>query len=233
MRIGWPLQNTSNLTWTGECATCRDLTASSALVLPMNATASLGNFKGKCVSELHRCVDGLTFAIWLWFAEYDEPNSAGTILQSSGFQLVAKNGKLTFKLFINENIYECNPEIWRYNGYPYFVNMWVHVVGIWYKELQSMKLFVNDVPSYYCKYTLQGTLARESPIVANNSHLLLGPIAKVGNGYVVAQNLSIWMRALNDTELENLLKQSKFIYILDLTRSVYRTTQNYVYMQVQ
>ena len=40
--------------------------------------------------------------------------------------------------------------------------------------------------------------------------LKLGPLAKIGEGFVVAQNLSIWVRVLTDMEREELFKYRKY-----------------------
>ena len=182
---------------------CRDLVASSALVLPINSTASLGNFAGKCVSELHRCVNGLTFETWLWFAEYNWTESESMLLQSgdgrSGFQFLTAGGSFILKLYTHAFIYECSARVQS--------NSWNHVVGSWHKELNILKLAVNHVPIGNCKIPRPPYYNRE--ILVSDGRLLLGPILKVDYGYIVTRNLSIWMRALSQAEIGFLLEQRK------------------------
>jgi hypothetical protein len=219
----WPLRNTSNLTWQGKCPTCRDLVAISALVLPRNAKASLGNFSGKCVSELDLCVDGLTFEIWLWFAEYDVWYfPTGIILQSgigsSGFEVSAKpNQQIAFKLYTDRHFYklECVLDV----ANLYVFNKWFHVVGIWRKKWR-LELYVNDIRCLSTSFKFGDS-------IDSGGHLLLGPIPRAEQGYVVAQNLSIWMRALRDTELEELFERGKLIiYLPSSTRQLHIIENN-------
>ena len=182
---------------------CRDLVSSSALVLPMHSSASLGNFAGKCVSELHRCVNGLTFETWLWFAEYNWTESESMLLQSgdgrSRFQLSTHGERFHFKLFTGTLMYKCKATV--------HFNSWNHIVASWNKELNITKLAVNHNSSGSCYRRLRGP--DEIPGMVSDGRLLLGPILKVGYGYVVTQNLSIWMRALSQAEIDFLLEQRK------------------------
>ena len=233
LRIDWPLEDKTNLT----CPTCRELVASSALILPMNSTVSLKNFKGTCLSEPNLCINGLTFGIWIWFAEYDnntsnEPES--TILQSgvrsgitlsatskntkepgstslqsgvrSGITLSATSKNVFFRLFNGGNSRACSLRI---NDF----NRWVHVVGRWVKESNCINLHVDNNMNGSCtQYSFNSS---DPPFYDSgsgkygNDDLVLGPIEKVGGGYVLARNLSIWMRAINESEFEYLIKQSK------------------------
>ena len=205
--MDWPLEDKTNLT----CPTCRELVASSALILPMNSIVSLKNFKGTCLSEPNLCINGLTFGIWIWFAEYDnntsnEPES--TILQSgveSGITLSATSKNVFFRLFNGGNSRACSLRI------NYF-NRWVHVVGRWVKESNYIDLHVDNMNVSCTQYSF---ISSDPPFYDSrsgkygNDDLALGPIEKVGGSYVLARNLSIWMRAINESEFEYLIKQSK------------------------
>ena len=207
--MDWPLEDKTNLT----CPTCRELVASSALILPMNSIVSLKNFGGTCLSEPNLCINGLTFGIWIWFAEYDNNTSneppESTILQSgvrSGITLSATSKNVFFRLFNGENSRACSLRI---NDF----NRWVHVVGRWLKESNCINLHVDNNMNGSCtQYSFNSS---DPPFYDSrsgkygNDDLVLGPIEKVGGGYVLARNLSIWMRAINESEFEYLIKQSK------------------------
>jgi hypothetical protein len=181
------------------------------------------------VSEPDLCVEGLTFEIWLWFAEYDQLwydgqyFPAGIILQSgigtSGFEVSAKGRQIAFKLYTGGLLYECSKlAIWKIS------NTWVHVVGIWRKKWSTIELYINDRnKKNTCIRILVGSGdSGGTNYVDNSGLLLLGPIPRAKQGYVVAQNLSIWMRALKDTELEELFQQGKFIiYLPSSTRQLH------------
>jgi hypothetical protein len=210
--MDWSLEDK---TFSDTCPTCRELVASSALILPMNSTVSLENetyFNGTCLSDPNLCINGLTFGIWIWFAEYDnntsnEPES--TILQSgveSGITLSATSKNVSFKLFNGENSRACSLRI---NDF----NRWIHVVGRWVKESNCIDLHVDNNMNGSCtQYSFNSS---DPPFYDSrsgkygNDDLVLGPIEKVGGGYVLARNLSIWMRAINESEFDYLIKQSK------------------------
>jgi hypothetical protein len=178
------------------------------------------------VSEPDLCVEGLTFEIWLWFAEYDQLwygrqyFPAGIILQSgigtSGFEVSAEGRQIAFKLYTDRHFYECVLSV----ANRHVFNEWFHVVGTWRKKHWRLELYVND-GNTRCLSTSFGDSTDKS-IGNSGGHLLLGPIPRAKQGYVVAQNLSIWMRALKDTELEELFQQGKFIiYLPSNTRQLH------------
>lgn len=191
----YPLDEKSSL----RCHECRQLDASSALILPINSPKVLTNYQGTCLSQPQLCVDGMTFEIWLWFAEYGGNSGGpnGKIFRAGKFQLSVASNKLTFTVF------------------PYYYhkcttvtvtgsNKWLHVVGKWVKGSDSLSLNVNGQDSVY-----DSCIWKDHYVY--NSTLLLGPISKDGGGYIIAKNLSIWMRALNASELENLMESSKYL----------------------
>ncbi len=211
LRIEWLLDNKTSV----PCSTCRQLLASSALILPVNSTVNLENFSGTCLSEPNLCTNGLTFEIWIWFAEYDSGNlnlgrSGSIILQSgvkSGFHLSAKRRNVFFTVLNgnNSNSHPCSLGVDPFNR-------WIHVVGRWVKKSNSINLHVDSVNSsctQYLSYSPGSGDGSYGDGSYGDGNLVLGPIEKVGEGYVVAQNLSIWMRAINDTELRDLFQQSK------------------------
>ena len=190
----YPLDEKSSL----RCHRCRQLNASSALILPINSTRDLDNYKETCLSQPEHCVDGMTFEIWLWFAEYENsggPN--GKILTAGQFQLSVTRNNLAFTVFPYYNR-KCTAV--TVTG----TNKWLHVVGKWVKSSNSLSLYVNSLIS------VKDSCIRENQYV-DNSKLLLGPISKDRRGYIIAKNLSIWMRALNASELENLMNSSKYL----------------------
>ena len=81
---------------------------------------------------------------------------------------------------------------------------WFHLVGTWIKRTMLAQLFVDDVRS--------GCADTRTRYAENDfdDDLKLGPIPKIGEGFVVVQALSIWMRAINDTERQQLFNQSKY-----------------------
>ena len=192
----YPLDKKSSL----RCHKCRQLNASSALILPINSTRDLADYGGMCLSQPELCVDGMTFEIWLWFAEYEDsggPN--GTILRAGQFQLSVASNKLTFTIF--PYYYpKCTAVTVTVTG----SDEWLHVVGKWVKSSDSLSLYVND------RVSVRDSCIRNNQYV-DNSTLVLGPISKDGGGYIIAKNLSIWMRALNASELENLKESSKYL----------------------
>lgn len=193
-----PLDKKSSL----RCHKCRQLNASSALILPINSTRDLDNYEGTCLSQPQLCVDGMTFEIWLWFAEYGGNSGGpnGKILRAGQFQLLVTSGELTFTVFPYD-IHKCTVTATvTVTG----SDEWLHVVGKWVKSSDSLSLYVNDQGPVY------NSCIRENQYVYN-SKLLLGPISKDGRGYIIAKNLSIWMRALNASELENLMESSKYL----------------------
>ena len=203
MKLYWD-SNSTSLTWQGHCSTCRDLVVNSGgILLPINATTSLGDFRGTCISDPETCLDGLSFEIWLWFAEYDSPSAAKIIIlqsgsmSSRGIELSITQTYFTFTVYGAKNISECHMQI------PNF-DKWIHVVGNWIKRTMLAQLFVDDVRSG-CADTR--TRYAEDDF---DDDLKLGPIPKIDEGFVVVQALSIWMRAINDTERQQLFNQSKY-----------------------
>ena len=195
----YPLDEKSSL----RCHKCRQLNASSALILPINSTRDLDDYKGMCLSQPELCVDGMTFEIWLWFAEYEDsggPN--GTILRAGKFQLSVASNKLTFTVF-SYYYHECTAVTVAVTH----SHKWLHVVGKWVKGSDSLSLNVNDQDSVYDSCIWKD---HYGPL-QHNSRLLLGPISKDGRGYIIAKNLSIWMRALNASELNDLTESSKYL----------------------
>ncbi|XP_028392906.1 uncharacterized protein LOC114517405 isoform X2 [Dendronephthya gigantea] len=200
LRRKWPLNNVSNL----SCPNCRNLVASSALILPINSTIILGNFKATCLAEPRRCIDGLTFEIYLWFAEYKsdvQREQRGTILKSGftlGFRFTARSKIVYFQLFNEACVRECDVRS----------NDWVHIVGIWFKSSNSLNLFMDKVNNYCNKKCFENAAilkhGSKSDDNASAGDLTLGPIQTDSDGYVIAQNLSIWMRAIKETELDEL-----------------------------
>lgn len=197
----FPLNEASSLT----CHNCRQLKASSALILPMNSSSiDLRDFQGTCLSDPELCVDGMTFEIWVWFAEYGSsrywPN--GDILKAGGrFHLSIASNNISFIVLYGDHFQKCEVRI---TG----DNQWLHVVGRWVKDSNSPSLYVNNQT---CAHPSKSYVT-----VGNDTKLSLGPVSKVREGYVVAKNLSIWMRALNESELENLMRSSMYLYIYNL-----------------
>lgn len=201
----WPLPNASSLKHgKGGCHKCRELSANSAIVLRKNSTASLGNFTNQCVSDGQSCVDGFTFEIWMWFAEYESSNLSETsiIFQSgiSGFEFSAENNHLFFKYTSNlSGTIACKVRI--------FYDAWIQVVGKWSKQTNELNLYLDKMAKA-CQ-----TVNSTRSATASGGQLLLGPSSTADQGYIVLQNLSIWMRALSQKELGRLFQQGSIAHI--------------------
>jgi hypothetical protein len=89
---------------------------------------------------------------------------------------------------------------------PHF-NHWFHLVGTWLKKTMLAQLFADNVRAGCVNIQLRDTNRTDD----FDGDLKLGPIAKVGVGFVVVQNLSVWMRAINDTESDKLFKRRKYL----------------------
>ena len=194
----FPLDKASFL----RCYRCRQLNASSALILPMNSSSKhLADFQGTCLSDPELCVNGMTFEIWVWFAEYNSSWPNGNILKAGRFRLSVADNGLTF--FLEDHVNECKVTI---GG-----DGWFHVVGRWFKASDNTSLYIkSQTTTYKCKWS---SSSRRRGAVGNDSKLSLGPVSRFHRGYVVAKNLSIWMRALNKSELLNLMTSSKYLCI--------------------
>ena len=192
--MNWPLDDKTSK----PCSTCRHLIASSALILPTKSTVHLDS--GMCEANFQHCVNGLTIEVWIWFAEYwNIPESESTILQSgfkSGFRLTAEGNNVTFTLLNGVASPQCTLEV--------HFNRWNHVVVRWVKKSNTINFHVDNI-ARNCTYTAEFSSGGNS----DSGRLVLGPIANDGQGYVVAQKLSVWMQAINDEEFHHLLQQSK------------------------
>ena len=201
--MNWPLDDKTSK----PCSTCRHLVASSALILPTNSKVNLGHFNGTCVADLQHCVNGLTMELWIWFAEYDHRNiteSESTILQSgfkSGFRLTAKENTITFVLLNGVTFLQCTSRV--------HFSRWNHVVIRWVKESDTINFHVDNITSLCTKFSDYYSGSSSYDGNSEDGKFVLGPIANVGQGYVVAQKLSVWMQAINDEKFHHLLQQSK------------------------
>ena len=191
----FPLNNASFL----RCYNCRQLNASAALILPMNSSSiPLADFQRTCLSYPELCVNGMTFEIWVWFAEYNSSWPNGDILKAGKFRLSVTSDGVIFTVSPWYGANKCTQK-------TYDVGQWLHIVGKWDKESNSLSLYVND-SSKTSVPCIPSTIWLPS-----DRRLSLGPVSRVHRGYVVAKNLSIWMRALNESELLNLMTSSKYL----------------------
>ena len=198
----FPLNNASFL----RCYNCRQLNASAALILPMNSSSiPLADFQRTCLSYPELCVNGMTFEIWVWFAEYNSSWPNGDILKAGKFRLSVTSNGVIFTVFPRYGASKCRLT-------TYGVDQWLHIVGKWDKKSNSLSLYVNDLSkiSVPCEWLS----SHSSGGVSDDRKLSLGPVSRVDGGYVVAKNLSIWMRALNELELERLMSSSKYLHTI-------------------
>lgn len=166
----------------------------------------LGDLRGTCFSDPDMCSNGLSFELWLWFADYDlrkNSTAKSIILQSgtessSGYELSLVNANMTFTVYSKEYISESSLQIRN-------VERWVHVIGVWVNSTKMAQLFANGVGVGCVVMTL------ERPVGGELGDLQLGPVSKIGfgEGFLVARNLSIWPRTVNGTERRKLLNQCK------------------------
>ena len=197
----FPLDKASFL----RCYRCRQLNASSALILPMNSSSiHLADFQGTCLSDPELCVNGMTFEIWVWFAEYNSSWPSGDILKAGRFRLSVTSDGVIFTVFSRHRAIKCRPT-------TYGVDQWLHIVGKWDKESKSLRLDVYDLSKI--NVPCEWLSSHSSGGVSDDGKLSLGPVSRVDGGYVVVKNLSIWMRALNESELLNLMTSSKYLCV--------------------
>ena len=197
----FPLNKASFL----RCYHCRQLNASSALILPMNSPSiPLDDFQGTCLSDPELCVNGMTFEIWVWFAEYNSSWPNGDILKAGGFRLSVTSDGVTFIVFPGYGV-KCTQK-------TYDVDQWLHIVGKLDKESNGLSLYVSDLSNISVP-CVSSPYWPSSGGFSNDGKLSLGPVSRVHRGYVVVKNLSIWMRALNESEFLNLMTSSKYLCI--------------------
>ena len=173
----------------------------------------LCDLRDTCFSDPDMCSNGLSFELWLWFADYDlrkNSTAKSIILQggtqrSRGYELSVVNASMTFTVYSEDSISESSLEIRDFER-------WVHVIGVWVKSTKMAQLFANGVDV--------GCVAMQSPredltlkthVGGERADLRLGPVSKIGfgEGFLVARNLSIWSRTMNGTERRKLLNQCK------------------------
>ena len=148
--------------------------------------------------------------MWLWFADYNHRNNSNvkSVLlksgseHSKGFQLSFENTTMSFKVYTAKKISECHMRITNFG-------QWIHVVGTWLKNSTTSQLYANNVNA--------GCVAmreRNRAGVAEDldGDLMLGPIGKIDKSFVLLQNLSVWMRSMNDTERQSLFHHSQCKY---------------------
>ena len=167
----------------------------------------LGDLRGTCFSDPDMCSNGLSFELWLWFADYDlrkNSSAKSVILQggtksSGGYELSVVNASMTFTVYSEDYISESSLQIRDFER-------WVHVIGVWVNSTKMAQLFANGVDV--------GCVVMRSPeesVGSERGDLRLGPVSKIGfgDGFLVARNLSIWSRTMNGTERRKLLNQCK------------------------
>ena len=176
--------------------------------MSLDETANLGDFRGTCISDPETCLNGLSFELWLDFVDFYLLNSAkerNIILNSGskasrGFQLSVTNTDITFSVFTTN--FTSNSQI----PIPHFYH-WVHIVGSWDRRTMIAQLFVDKVNQACVDIWARNTSQTDD---GHKGELKLRPIAKIGKGFVVAQNLSIWMRRITDKERQELFKYRKY-----------------------
>lgn len=197
----------------GHCSTCRDLVGISGTLLPVHETASLGDFRGTCISDPETCLNGLSFELWLWFADFDsrKNSSAKSIILhtggselSRGFELSVTNTTITFTVYSKQSISESSLQIQNFER-------WLHIIGVWVKSTKMAQLFADDV-NMGCVIMR----ARKTPVEEMRGDLSLGPVSKLGfaQGFVVLRNLSIWMRTIGGRERRRLFNQCEYRFDL-------------------
>ena len=199
-------------TWKGHHSTSRNIVGIHGTLLPVNATANFGDFRGSCISDPDTCLNGLSFELWLWFADYGSRKSTSAksiILQtgsesSRGFELSVTNATIAFTVYSEQYISESFLQIRNFKR-------WVHLLGVWVKSTKMAQLFADGV-----NVGCVAMQTRRKTLEVTRGNLLLGPASGIGlgRGFVVLRNLTIWMRTVDGTERRRILNQCEYWFDL-------------------